>query len=165
MSPSESEDTLVQELEVLLATAPAQKDGTKNLDAALDRILAAFDCVLGTIHLLDPETGLLRLAAERGLPPVVAEKVQTVPVGKGMAGIAAERMEPVQVCNLQTDDSGVARPKASETLMEGCISAPIIVDGELRGAFGVAKPHAYEFTAAETALLLRVGSTLGRAVS
>ena len=166
MSTTESEEAFVRELEALLSGG----EEASRMDAALGRILTEFDCVLGTIHVVDSGShstgaeGLLRLTAQRGLPPTVAEKVQTVPVGKGMAGIAAARMEAVQVCNLQTDESGVARPGARETAMEGCVSAPMIVEGELRGVLGVAKPHAYEFTAAETDLLLRVGAVIGKTV-
>ena len=80
----------------------------------LERVLAQFDCVVGTIHLLDPKDGVLHLEAQRGLPPPVLEKVQLVPIGKGMAGLAAERREPVQVCNLQSDTSGKAMARQHE---------------------------------------------------
>src|SRR5207237_4288740 len=79
------------------------------LGSILDDLLGHFKCSTGTIHLL-AESGFLELAAQRGLPDVVVSKIATIPVGKGMAGIAEERREPVQVCNLQTDTSGVVRP-------------------------------------------------------
>ena len=114
----------------------------------------------GTIHLLDATDGMLHLKAQRGLPPPVLDKVQVIPVGKGMAGIAAERKEPVQVCNLQTDDSGVARPGAKMTQMEGSVAVPILKEGEVRGTLGVAKPSAYDFSEQETDLLMAVGALL-----
>src|SRR5216110_1850867 len=77
-------------------------------DAALDAVLGAFGCATGTIHRFDDGAGLLRLAAQRGLPEPLLPIVRAIPVGKGMAGRAAARREPVQVCNLQTDASGVA---------------------------------------------------------
>ena len=83
--------------------------------------------------MVDDADGMLHLKAQRGLPPPVLDKVQVIPVGKGMAGIAAERREPVQVCNLQTDDSGVARPGAKMTQMEGSLAAPMLKDGAVRG--------------------------------
>src|SRR5678815_5468871 len=78
----------------------------------LERVTAHFACPVGTIHLLDPRDGMLHLQAQRGLPPPVLDEVQVIPIGKGMAGIAAMRREPVQVCNLQSDASGVVRPGA-----------------------------------------------------
>jgi len=128
----------------------------------LERVLAHFDCVVGTVHLLDGKDGVLHLEAQRGLPPPVLEKVQLVPIGKGMAGLAAERREPVQVCNLQSDTSGKARPGARLTQMEGSLAAPMLAAGELAGVFGIAKPVPYEFTAAEQQLLMEIGAAVAR---
>jgi signal transduction protein with GAF and PtsI domain len=128
----------------------------------IELLLRHFDCSVGTVHLLDKKTGLLQLAAQTGLPPVLLDKVATIPVGKGMAGIAAERRQPVQVCNLQSDTSGVVRPGAKLTRMEGSVAVPML-DGEvLTGVLGVAKPVAYDFTPAETQLLLEVGHCLAK---
>ncbi|MCA8978187.1 MAG: GAF domain-containing protein [Planctomycetes bacterium] len=128
----------------------------------LAELLAHFDCALGTLHLLDDGDGLLHLTADTGLPPVVRDKVTTVPIGKGMAGIAAERRQPVQVCNLQTDASGVVRPGAKDTKMEGSIAVPILDGDRVRGVLGVAKTVAYDFTDEETALLLAVAARIAR---
>jgi signal transduction protein with GAF and PtsI domain len=132
-----------------------------NLRAVLDRVLARFDCATGTIHALDARTGLLVLRAQRGIPEHLLERVQRFPIGKGMGGIAAERRAPVQVCNLQTDTSGVARPAAKETRMEGSIAVPMLVGDSLRGVLGVAKPVAYEFTEAESAALMEIAAAIG----
>jgi len=129
----------------------------------LDRTLARMDCPLGTIHVLGAG-GDLELVAQRGLPDVVLAKVGRVPIGRGMAGIAAERKEPVQVCNLQSDASGVVRPGAKLTLMEGSIACPMLLDGECLGVLGVAKPVPYEFTKAETELLATAGRELAKLV-
>jgi hypothetical protein len=74
--------------------------------------------------------------------------VQIVPIGKG-TGLAAERKEPISVCNLQTDSSGDARPGAKATGMEG--GRPIFHGIRRRGAPGptARRVHLLE----ETALL------------
>lgn len=126
----------------------------------LEKLTAHFDCPVGTVHMIEASDGMLHLRAQKGLPPFVLDKVQVIPVGKGMAGIAAERKEPVQVCNLQTDDSGVARPSAKMTQMEGSLAAPMMDGGEVRGVLGVAKPTAYDFSSDETELLMAAGSLL-----
>lgn len=136
-----------------------------NLLQVLDLVLTHFGCSTGTIHGLDPKSGLLVLLAHRGIPEVIMDKVSRIPIGKGMAGLAAQRKEAVQVCNLQTDTSGQAKPGAKETKMEGSIATPMLVDKTiLRGVLGVAKPVAYEFTAAEQALLLQLGELIGRSL-
>lgn len=129
----------------------------------LDWILAHFHCAVGTIHTFDPRSGLLVLAAQRGVPDAIMDKVRQIPIGKGMAGVAAERKEPVQVCNLQTDRSGVAKPGAKSTGMEGSVAVPMLVEKNvLRGVLGVAKPVAYEFTREELDLLLKLGNVIGQ---
>jgi GAF domain-containing protein len=129
--------------------------------AILDLLLRHFDCVVGTVHLLGAD-GVMHIEAQRGLPPPVLAKVSTIPIGKGMAGIAAERRAPVQVCNLQTDASGVAKPDAKMTKMEGSIAVPMLDGDRLAGVLGVAKPVAHDFTADEQALLLAVGTRLAQ---
>ncbi len=129
--------------------------------AILELLSKHFDTVVGTIHLLRDD-GLLHIAAQRGLPPPVLDKVSVIPIGKGMAGIAAERRAPVQVCNLQTDQSGVVRPGAKMTQMEGSLAAPMLDGDRLVGVLGVAKPVAYDFTEAEQARLLEVGACIAR---
>lgn len=131
----------------------------------LSEIISAFDCTAGTIHVLDKETNLLRLKAQQGIPAFLLPKMEAIPIGKGMAGIAAERKKPVEMCNLQTDDSGVARPAAKETKVEGSIAVPMLLDGELYGTLGIAKPVPYDFTEEESEGLLRIGESLAGRVS
>lgn len=131
------------------------------LQEALAHILERFAADVGTIHRLDRATGLLLLEAHRGLPPAVLEAVRQVPVGKGMAGLAAARCQPVDVCNLQTDTSGVARPNARQTGMQGSIATPMLVSGELRGTLGVGMPTHHEFSDEERTELLRIAARIG----
>jgi L-methionine (R)-S-oxide reductase len=132
---------------------------SSSLSKVLDDTLREFNCVAGTIHVLEDKSGVMKLAAHSGIPDAVLEKVRDVPIGKGMAGLAAERREPVQVCNLQTDTSGVAKPSARETKMAGSIASPMLTaDGALKGTIGVAKAVPYDFTATECARLMRIGA-------
>ena len=138
--------------------------GRDALPDVLDAILAHFDCVTGTVHLLGDD-GMLDLLAQRGIPESILLMVSKIPVGKGMAGLAAERRKPVQVCNLQTDESGDVRPGAKDTKMEGSVAAPMFDSaGELIGTLGVAKPTAYDFSDDEMALLEDLGRTIAAGV-
>lgn len=125
-------------------------------------IIVAFDCSTGTIHTLDTETQLLNLRAQVGIPEFLLPKMSQIPIGKGMAGIAAERREPVEMCNLQTDESGVARPSAKETKVEGSLAAPMLLNGDLHGVIGIAKPVPYDFTEAEIGDLMKIGEEVSR---
>lgn len=150
---------LVAEVAALLASGTAAPPWP----VVLARVADHFACPVATIHLLAPD-GHLHLKASQGLPPPVLDKVQVIPIGKGMAGIAAERRAPVQVCNLQTDTSGVVRQGAKLTQMEGSLAAPMLDGDRLAGVFGIAKPVAYDFTADEQALLAAIGTAIARAL-
>ena len=130
--------------------------------AILDQVLNHFACTAGTIHSLGPQSQMLHLRARRNIPDELLPRIQKIPVGKGMAGLAAERRQPVQVCNLQTDESGAARPGAKETGMEGCIAVPILAGDQVLGVLGVAKPTAYEYSETEITLLMEIGAAIGK---
>jgi putative methionine-R-sulfoxide reductase with GAF domain len=138
------------------------KEAEVNWQQLLTDVIAAFDCTTGTLHFLDRSTNLLTLQAQQGIPPFLLPKMSSIPIGKGMAGIAAERRQPVEMCNLQTDESGVARPAAKETKVEGSIAAPMLLDGELYGTLGIAKPVPYDFTEEETNDLMKIGEEMSR---
>ncbi len=141
----------------------AQALQSRDPQSVLDESIRAFGCQAGTVHWLDAQDGMLKLAAHRNLPPPIVQIVATVPVGKGIAGLAAQNREPVSLCNLQTDTSGQARPAAKTTGMEGSIAVPMLVAGELRGVIGVAMAGAHDWTDAEKSLLLAIAAKLGEA--
>src|SRR5205085_4962659 len=117
---------------------------------ALALAVAHFRADSGTIHMLQPD-GLLHLkAASEGLPEAVLAIVRTVPIGKGMAGLAVERAEPVGACNIQTDASGDVRPGARATGMEGAVVVPIFGGERAVGALGIANRVPRTFSSEET---------------
>ena len=139
---------------------PVNEDAQK----ALDHAIAEFGCQAGTVHLMSE--GVLVLAASRNIPEFVLGLVSVVPVGKGIAGLAAERREAVSLCNLQTDTSGQARPNAKATGMEGSVAVPAIDRaGVLRGVVGIAKAEAYDWSDAEKARLLELAVGLAQVVA
>lgn len=127
---------------------------SRNVNTALQEILRHFDAQAGTVHWLDRQNGMLKLGAHHNIPPHITQIVETVPLGKGIAGLAAEKREPIALCNLQTDTSGQARPAAKSTGMEGSLAVPMLVDGELHGVLGVAKACAHDWTDDEKTVLL-----------
>jgi putative methionine-R-sulfoxide reductase with GAF domain len=159
MKPSATQPSLIEEIEARLA-----KTGTTDsaLLEVLDQVLTHFACTAGTIHGLNSQSLMLGLRARRNIPDRLLPRIQQIPVGKGMAGLAVERRQPVQVCNLQTDNSGVAKPAAKETGMEGSIALPIFREDQVVGVLGVAKPTVYQFTDPEIALLIEISKVIGK---
>ncbi|MEH2229081.1 MAG: GAF domain-containing protein [Nostoc sp.] len=142
----------------------AEEGSAIDWNRLLTEILNAFDCSTGTIHTLVQDSQLLHLKAYQGIPKFLLPKMMVIPIGKGMAGVAAERKQPVQICNLQTDESGVARPSAKETKVEGSIAMPLMLNGQLYGTLGIAKPVPYEFTAEEEETLMEIGEAISRKI-
>ncbi len=144
-----------------LADVEQAFDSAAPLDAVLSLALEHFAASSGTIHLVQTDR-TLRLRAQRNIPTAVLAAIETIPVGKGMAGLAVERAEPVMTCNLQTDRSGDVRPGAKATRMQGSIVVPILRGKEAVGALGIASSSERVFTPDETELLLEIGRRIGQ---
>jgi putative methionine-R-sulfoxide reductase with GAF domain len=80
------------------------------------------------------------------------EKIGVIPFGKGIAGAAAERAEPVELCNLQQDLGGVAKVDARKTGVSGSLAVPIFAPENSRviGTLGVGMTAPHDFTPEET---------------
>lgn len=129
-------------------------------EAALAAIIAEFGAESGTVHFLG-EDGLLHLAAATpGMPAPVMAAIRTIPVGKGMAGLAVERAAPVNACNIQTDDSGDVRPGARATALAGAIVVPIFDGDRVVGALGIANQAERTFSEEEAERLIAAGRAL-----
>jgi L-methionine (R)-S-oxide reductase len=95
----------------------------QDMTSWLTNYLAEMRGVAGTVHL--HESGGLRLAAAVNIPPVVRHAVEWVPSGKGMAGLALERGEPVQTCNLKADPTGDVKPGAAAVDAKAAVAMPV----------------------------------------
>jgi len=126
----------------------------------LAQTIADFGCTTGTLHRLDPADRHLKLVAQQGIPEALMPIIQSIPVGKGIAGVAAERQEPVEMCNLQTDTSGVAKPGAKQTLVQGTLAVPVLDGERLCGTLGIGKLVPYDFTAEEKARLMQTARSI-----
>lgn len=153
-------NTTIEEL--LSQSKPLNKE--EDYLHALEIILSAFDCSTGTIHRLGSDSGLLELEAQQGIPEVLMDKIDKIPLGKGIAGAAGKQREAVQMCNLQTDTSGVAKPDAKKTKVAGSLAVPILLGDTLVGTLGIGKFQPYDFNEDEVAQLNRVASWLGKSM-
>lgn len=131
-----------------------------SLAEALAVVIDHFAADAGTIHVMEKD-GLLHLkAATPGLPPELLKAVATIPVGKGMAGLAVERKAPVDACNIQTDSSGDVRPGARDSGLAGSIVVPMFRADEVVGALGIANRRERTFGLEEQKDLLHAGRVL-----
>ncbi len=137
------------------------RDAAGEPDVLLRLTLDHFEADTGTLHSLGPD-GLLHLKAWAGsIPDELLPVIRMIPVGKGIAGLAVERNEPVDLCNLQTNQSGTARPGAKQTGVRGSICVPVTAQGKAVGALGIATEAERAFSEQEIALLMEVGRVVG----
>ena len=136
------------------------RDQAGDLSQVLDLTLRHFRADTGTIHELGSDE-LLHLKAWSGsIPEHLLALIQTIPVGKGIAGLAVERKEPVNLCNLQSDASGAVRPQARDTGVKGSVCVPVMSGERAVGALGIATIEEREFSEKDVELLLEVGRVL-----
>jgi L-methionine (R)-S-oxide reductase len=137
---------------------------TEAIERALDEAIVHLHADSGTIHIKDPARDVLLLAASRNIPQPVLDVVREVPWGKGMAGAAVQRMEPVSVCNIQRTDSADVRPGARQTGAQGALVVPMMKANRALGAFGIGCATDREFDADETRWLLDLGRRLAEQI-
>ena len=131
----------------------------------LDLVVLRMAADSGTLHLLGSDDLLHLVAASASIPAFVLETVRTVPIGKGMAGLAVERRQPVDACNIQTDTTGDVRPGARATGLQGSIVVPLMHQDQAIGALGVANRHERTFTDDEQQQLLELGRRIAGVVA
>jgi hypothetical protein len=106
--------------------------------AWLEGFLRGHGGVAGTVHVRPPD-GDLELVAAVNIPPKVQEIVRLIPLGKGMAGLAWERNEPVSSCNIKDDRSGQVRPGAKAIDAGAGVALPVRDSlGRVRAVVGIA---------------------------
>jgi len=136
-----------------------------DFDAFLQSTLAEFACQTGTIHRTQADGRTLELVARAGIPEALLDKIALIPFGKGIAGAAAETREPVELCNLQQDLGGVAKPDARATGVAGSLAVPVFSqDGAVIGTLGIGKYTPYEFSTAEKAALAARAESIAAAL-
>ncbi|HEV7502648.1 MAG TPA: GAF domain-containing protein [Vicinamibacteria bacterium] len=128
--------------------------------AWLERFLRDHGGVAGTVHVRPPD-GDLSLAAAVNIPPPVQEIVRHIPIGKGMAGLAWERNEPVSTCNIKDDRSGEVRPGAKAVDAGAGVALPVRdAARRVRAVVGIAYREEKTLGADELAALEVAAATL-----
>jgi len=93
--------------------------------------------VAGSVHTV--ADGILHLKGHIRLPPPVVARVQRVPRGKGMAGLAWLRDRAVQTCDLQNPEGDDVQPGARAVQAGAAVAIPTHTpDGTVRGVVGIA---------------------------
>jgi L-methionine (R)-S-oxide reductase len=125
----------------------------------LESLITKLNGIAGTVHVQRGDD--LYLTAAHNIPPNVVAIVSHVPYGKGMAGMAQVKKEPVQTCNLQTDDTGNIKPGAKAVNAQAAIALPTFDDaGVLRAVVGIAWSQEAEIGATDQQAMMKMAASL-----
>src|SRR6185436_506922 len=95
----------------------------ESMNKWLQSLLGRHGAVAGTVHVVRGD--VLAIAAAINIPPKVQEVTATIPMGKGMAGLAWQHDKPIQTCNLKEDASGAVKPGAKAVDAKGAVALPV----------------------------------------
>jgi len=120
-------------------------------EALLSQILIEFKCQTGTLHRTQADGQSLGLLCQIGVPEALIPKSSLIPFGKGIAGVAAEKREAVELCNLQQDLGGIAKPDARQTKVSGSLAVPIFDPNsqQVIGTLGIGMMDPHDFSTHE----------------
>lgn len=144
------------------AVASESLDLTATLERSLEQILTVMGCEIGTIHLFDLSTGVLRLAVWRGLPPAAVTKNDSILPGQDWAGWVIEHREPLIVADITQE------PRAVQMRLKdgphAYVGAPMRARGRVLGVLSVIGEAGQIFEVEEVALLASIADEVGVAV-
>lgn len=147
---------LLRELAVLSSSGRNADTERKIFDC----IQKALPAALITVHTLEAD-GMLHLKAYQGfLPGPVLNVIQTIPPGKGMAGLALERLSPVTSCNLPSETSPQIPQGAKSVPVKGSIALPVCFDNTPVAVLGIGLDREHTFSNQEITLLSEIGKIM-----
>ncbi len=137
-----------------LGVMSTSSDLMKNPEDWLRRILVESGCQTGTLH-RSADGRWLELVAAVGVPEKLLPVISRIPFGKGIAGAAAARGGPVELCNLQQDLGGVAKEGARQTKVSGSLAVPVFSakDERVIGTLGIGMSEPHDFSEEEKSRL------------
>jgi L-methionine (R)-S-oxide reductase len=135
---------------------------TQDLDHALRTVLAHFKCEIGTIHRIEPDGKLHLRAHTEGIPAPILEASRVIPLGKGIAGRAAQNGKATNMTSLQADSDPriPIATKADDTI--GAVCVPILDGDKVVGTIGIAVKGERAFSPGEEALLTNAGRVIAQ---
>jgi nitrate/nitrite-specific signal transduction histidine kinase len=156
-----------QELETINAIAAAVSqslDLDQILDGALEMTLELMDIEAAGIYLLDPRSGALSIAAQRGLSSRFVDGVKKLEIGEGLSGRVVASGEPMIVKDLSSDPR-LTRMVVREEGLRSVAIVPVLSKGQTLGTLFAMTYALHEFTDQDVQVLSSIAHQIGMAVS
>ncbi|WP_371580397.1 GAF domain-containing protein [Streptomyces sp. NBC_01314] len=140
--------------DAIALNATVLKNARPEVEAWLGEFVERNGGFVGSVHLSEAaEVGEIVLVASYNLPVPVRNGTAVIPIGKGMAGTAAQRRAPVAISDFQTDTTGVAVRAGRAAGATGSLTLPVFdpTDGtRLLAVVGLGFTGRRDFTTEET---------------
>lgn len=133
------------------------------LNNALDKTLQTLSIEAGGVYLLDEDTQLLNIVAQRGFPPPLVEEIDNLRVGEGFSGRVVESGEPIVVNDISTDPR-LTRIRVADEGYHSVACIPLVSRDRVLGSIFIITHEFKEFTAPDIELLTSIGRQIGGAV-
>jgi len=130
---------------------------------ALEKTLQLMNCEAGGIYLLDPNAGVLTIAAHQGLSAWLVEEIDRLEVGEGFSGRVVASGEPLVVPDV-SEDVRLTRMVVAQEGFRSFAIVPIGARGRITGTLFMSTRHLREFSRREVQLLASIGDQIGVAV-
>jgi GAF domain-containing protein/anti-sigma regulatory factor (Ser/Thr protein kinase) len=121
------------------------------LEQLLTRVREVLDTDTAAVYELDDEEQTLVARATKGIGNEDVERGVRVPVGRGFAGLVAERCEPVR--SSEVPDLELVSPLMREQGIVSLVGVPLVVEGRLLGVLHAGSREERVFTGDDVALL------------
>ncbi|MEA2413122.1 MAG: phosphoserine phosphatase RsbU/P, partial [Thermoleophilaceae bacterium] len=121
------------------------------LQQLLARVRAVLDTDTAAVYELDDEEQTLVARASKGIGGEDVERGVRVPVGRGFAGMVAERRVPVR--SSEIPDLELVSPLMREQGIVSLVGVPLVVDGRLLGVLHAGTRQPRVFSGDDVALL------------
>ena len=144
------------------AVASTSLDLETILQDSLDRVLAVTETEVGAVHLYDEMAGVLRLAAQRGVPPHLVASIESVPITDGLAGQVVESGESLVVPDVATGLRPLLTVPARGS--RAYVGAPMRAKGRVLGVLSVVGRTGRQFREDDVTLLSSIADQVGVAV-
>jgi signal transduction histidine kinase len=133
------------------------------LTDALDKTLEVSGIEAGGIYLLQESTGVLTVAAHKGLSVQLVDEIDDLKIGEGFSGRVAETGEPLVVRELSTD-SRLTRSAVQKEGFKSVAISPLVSRGKVLGSLFLITRDNREFSQQDIELVSSIGGQIGVAV-
>ncbi|MBX3015660.1 MAG: GAF domain-containing protein [Caldilineaceae bacterium] len=138
-------------------------DLEETLNHSLEKTLQVLKVEAGGIYLLEEKTAKLILAAQRGYPAELVERMDTLALGEGFNGMVAQRCQPLVIGDVAAQD-WPTQAEVYHTGLHSLVSIPLHAKDKLVGTLFATTTIADRFSDQDLNLLTSIGYQVGLAI-